>query len=52
MYIGELVFSGQLGLDLPQELGQPTPCSDSALCWQWGSVAKLQIDRTSGMDEF
>jgi hypothetical protein len=46
----EVIFGGQLGLDLPPELGQPTPCSDGPICWHWGSAAKLYIDQTSGVN--
>ena len=43
-----IIFSGQLGLDLPPELGQPTPCSDGEVCWHWGTAAKISVQQTLG----
>lgn len=39
---------GQLGLQVPPELGEATTCSDSTLCWTWGNVAKLAISKSQG----
>ena len=44
----DVILSGQLGLDLPVELGQPTSCSEGLACWQWGTAAKLSIEQASG----
>ena len=43
-----IILSGQIGLDLPVELGQPTACSEGQICWQWGTAARLLVDQTSG----
>lgn len=35
-------------MNLPPELGQASVCAgDAALCWNWGTAAKLTVDKSS-----
>ena len=46
-------MSARLGVDLPPELGDPTPCKDGdddidRICWNWGEAAQFQVDKRDG----
>ena len=38
-----VVLDANLGLDLPSGLKDPTDCSETGFCKQWGSLAQLQV---------
>ena len=42
-----VVYTGQMGLNLPPELGQASSCTDGAICWNWGATAKLIVDKSA-----
>ncbi len=46
-----IVLSGQLGVDLPPELGQPTACSDGDICWHWGDAARLVVAKDVDVED-
>eukprot|EP00094_Tigriopus_californicus_P007111 TCALIF_06846-PA protein Name:"Similar to Kiaa1161 Uncharacterized family 31 glucosidase KIAA1161 (Mus musculus)" AED:0.06 eAED:0.06 QI:229/0.25/0.2/1/0.5/0.4/5/0/668 len=36
-----------LGTSLPRELRDPEQCSSGNICWQWGNLARLSVDKSS-----
>ena len=57
-YISEntVLLSARLGVDLPPELGEPTPCIEDSvntdhICWAWGEAAQFQVDKRNADDD-
>lgn len=41
------LLSWNLGTELPHELEDPTQCSNGNICWKWGNLAQLTVDKSS-----
>ena len=40
---GQILLDGNLGVELPEGLSEPTYCQDDKSCLEWGTLARISL---------